>query len=371
MEKVKKIKNFLLSKVKSDLSDKAPILSKAQITNVVEYNLHVIDELLLDLEGVTYAEYAPSNKQHKILRSFISALAYQGFTQAKEITLAEKFNVSRPTLRSVIEFLEDLGIIHKLLNRRKAKRAPTVYILVLHPHYLNNLKYFKQNFIEDINVSEIYTSYFTKEFTELFTKTKSQTPCESKSEESKKIPNKVNEVNSSKDNILYRENNISDDQDISFKEYHNEKEKYAAAQGVPTEVINKLNPLHTDQIISVWKSVSRTLSKYGLDPLNYLEQVLESCELAISAYYHHKGKAYKNNQQPQFNFAGCICGKLKKLVYQLLQTKMKQVQLIDNPLMKESAKLILGLTDNDQRAVLNLFREFNPIDKGLDELGVY
>lgn len=194
VEKVKKIKNFLLSKVKSDLSDKAPILSKEQITNVVEYNLHVIDELLLDLEGVTYAEYAPSNKQHKILRSFISTLAYQGFTQAKEITLAEKFNVSRPTLRSVIEFLEDLGVIHKLLNRRKAKRAPSVYILALHPYYLNNLKYFKQNFIEDICVSEIYTSYFTKDFTELFTKAKSQTPCESKAETPKKSLTKLTKL---------------------------------------------------------------------------------------------------------------------------------------------------------------------------------
>lgn len=371
MEKVKKIKNFLLSKVKSDLSDKAPILSKDQITNVVEYNLHVIDQILLNIEGVTYAEHTPSNKQYKTLRSFISTLAHQGFTQAKEVTLAEKFNVSRPTLRSVIEFLEDLGVIHKLLNRRKARRAPTVYILALHPYYLANLNYFKQNFIEDISVSEVYTSYFTKELTQNFTKVESQTPCESKPEVSKKVPNKVNEVNSSKDNILYREDYISDDQDITFKEYHNEKEKYAAAQGVPTDVIEKLKPLDTNQIISVWKSIARTLSKYGLNPLNYLEQVLESCELAISAYYHHKGKAYKSNKQPQFNFAGCICGKLKKLVYQQLQTKMSKVKFIKNPLMKEQAKLILGLTDNDQRAVMSLFREFKPVDKGLDQLGVY
>lgn len=371
MEKVKKIKNFLLSKVKSDLSDKAPILSQDQITQVVNYNLSVIDDILLDIEGITYEEYVPSSKQHKFLRDFISFLASQGFSQVREEYLSTKYKISRPTLRVVIEFLLDLGIIHKLKNRRKAKIAPTVYVLVLHPNYLGNLKYLTENFSEDLTVSEVFTTYFTKDFTEVFTKGESQTPSESKAEPAKNIPNKVNEVKSLKDNIIYKQEDNSADQTIEFKEYYIEKEKYAAAQGVPTDIINKLNTLDTNQIIDVWKSISRTLAKYGLNSTQYLNEILESCELAISAYYHHKSQAYKSGKNPQFNFAGCICGKLKRVLYQQLKGKMDQVRVLSNPLLKENAKVMLGLTDTDERAVLTLFKEFKSVDKELDELGVY
>ncbi|MBT2281688.1 hypothetical protein J7E51_27930 [Priestia megaterium] len=371
MEKVKKIKNFLLSKVKSDLSDKAPILSQDQITQVVNYNLSVIDDILLDVEGITYEEYVPSSKQHKFLRDFISFLASQGFSQVREEYLSTKYKISRPTLRVVIEFLLDLGIIHKLKNRRKARIAPTVYVLVLHPNYLDNLKYLTENFSDDLTVSEVYTDYFTKDFTELFTKGESQTPCESKAEPTKNSPNKVNEVKSLKDNIIYKQEDTSADQTIEFKEYYIEKEKYAAAQGVPTDIINKLNTLDTNQIIDVWKSISRTLAKYGLNSTQYLNEILESCELAISAYYHYKSQAYRSGKNPQFNFAGCICGKLKRVLYQQLKGKMDKVRGLKNPILKANAKVMLGLTDTDERAVLTLFKEFKNVDKGLDELGVY
>ncbi|MED4587866.1 hypothetical protein [Priestia flexa] len=377
---MEKIKNFLLSKVKKELGNKSPILNKTDLTKVVEYNLNVIDDILLDIEGITFAEYTPSSKRYKALRKFISALAHQGFTQATEESLAKMCKVSRPLIREVIGFLEELNLIHKLKNRRRNLYAPTVYVLVLHPYYLHNLKYLKENYAGNLEVSEVYTTYFTKDLTSNFTKVESQTPCESKDEGFEKSPNRINKVNSKK-YILYRttQNKVKsafkehsqNHEDLHFDEYFFNKDKYTDLHGVPEEIATKLDRLDTLEIVTIWKSICRTMSKYQLKPGDHIEEILKSCEQAIAAYYYYKNKSYRAKKQPRFNFAGCICGKLKKILLDQLTKKVKDINKIMNLNVRNTAKIMLNLSDNHERAAFSLYQEYNPNKTELDEIGVY
>ncbi|KYG33472.1 hypothetical protein [Priestia endophytica] len=378
---MQKIKNFLLSRTKSELKSSIKHFKGKELTKLVDSTLKVIEEEIYETEGVSLSEHLNSSTQYRCVRKLISWFAQEGFSQMKQTTMASNLEVSRPTLQKAINLLVELQIVHRLHHRRQGRNAPCVYVLVHHPNYLKVVEHFKMKQAYELEISPLYTERFTKDFTLDFTEQESEISCESKVEEPEKSPNRVNEVNlKKKDLIVYKESPNSDvvqeinketeknDQDIEFKEYYEQTEIYAENAGVPTELVARLKVLGTSELLKVWQSIKNTFKKYNLNPTQYLEVISMSITDAIKVYKYYQGKVSVSGKELNFNFAGCICGKIKQRVYNVLMEQKREedrVLRVNNnatgmvaELTKFMTKNVIGLSDKEEMALGMLFREF-------------
>ncbi len=303
------LKEFTLTRSKKDLSPQLRSLSKVERTHLSKSIYTILDDLLLDLEGLTFTEHF-TKKEQSVVFTFISYLVHEGYSQVEQQLLADKAGVSVPLVIQVRDKLVDLGILQDAPVRRKGRQRANFYVLVLHPNYLKISQYIHERFDILLSIPTIFSQYFSQ----LFSQHKSENPCPVRENEAFFASNSFT---CPKEKEMYKDIYETVSQPIAMNKVEEEPKVYAAASGVPENLVAELaNGLSTSQILHVWKSISRTLHKYQAAYGSYEDIVLEAVRHSFALY-----KAADNNTKKRFNFAGCICGKLKEKIKNGLEEK--------------------------------------------------
>lgn len=159
------IKNFLLSKAKRELSPQLTHLSgkTGKVNRAVKKVIKEIDSLLLENEELSIETISiQTPRRYKALQTILSFLVHEGFSCAKQETIAKKAGVSKPLVNNAFSWLESLGLCQQIKTRVAGKKGPSVYILTIHNNYLDILSYFKQKWHITIEAFETVSKLFQK-----------------------------------------------------------------------------------------------------------------------------------------------------------------------------------------------------------------
>lgn len=303
------LKEFTLSRSKKDLSPQLSTLSKLERTHLSKSIYQILDDMLMDLEGLTFSEHF-TKKEQQVVFTFLSFLVHEGYSQVEQQLLAEKAGVSVPLIIQVRDKLVDLGIIQDVPVRRKGRQRANFYILVLHPNYLLITKYVQERFDVVLDIPSTFSQFFSQ----FFSQSKAEIPCVAKDE---KHFEESNSFSCSNKKEMYKDiyEPVADLNNLS--KVDQAPEVYASASGVPNKLVSELSiGLSTTQIVGVWKALTRTLHKYQAKYEMYEEIIIDAVRHSFTIY-----KAADPNVKARFNFAGCICGKTKEKIGAALEDK--------------------------------------------------
>lgn len=169
------LKNFLLSKAKKELSPRLNHLSNktGSVNRAIKKVIKEIDNIILDLEGITTKEYLVTPRKYQALETVLSFLVHEGYSQVKQDTLSKKSGISKPLINEIIAWLEDIGVCQQIKTRYGGKKAPSVYILTIHSNYMDIISYFRNKWALAIEI----TNTFSKALQEkVFSKRKTEEP---------------------------------------------------------------------------------------------------------------------------------------------------------------------------------------------------
>lgn len=163
------LRNFLLSRVKAELSPHIHHLSKTPgaINQSIKKVTTYIDSIVLECEGVTTKDYLTKRK-YEAFETILSYLVQEGFSQVKQDHISKKSGISKPVINYVLAWLQDLGVCQQIKVRRHGKIAPSIYILTIHNNYLKIIEYFKVKWAVAIDVCSTFTEFLSEK---LFKKT--------------------------------------------------------------------------------------------------------------------------------------------------------------------------------------------------------
>lgn len=212
------LKNFLLSRAKTELSPQLNHLSKTHgsVNRAIKKVIAEIDTIVQDYEGetTTTKEYLTS-RRYQALQSVLSFLVHEGYSQVRQDHISKKYGISKPLINDTFAWLEDLGVCQQIKTRKHGKKSPSIYILTLHNNYLKIVEYFKKKWSLLIEVTSTFTEQLTKKISE-----KEQSP--SHNEDTPKILTKgINHFN------LEEEPKNSSDRKVDSDEYLSEDQKRA------------------------------------------------------------------------------------------------------------------------------------------------
>ncbi|MGC4376196.1 hypothetical protein WD019_04545 [Fictibacillus sp. Mic-4] len=106
---------------------------------------------------------------------------------------------------------------------------------------------------------------------------------------------------------------------IDFKNYEQDAEIFAVVAGVPEEVISELSRgFGTTEIIELWVSIRRTLTKYKAKFEDYSDAIVEAIRSTINAYKR------KSSKGERFNFARYLCGTIKRIIAKNLKQNIEE-----------------------------------------------
>ncbi|AXY11575.1 Replicase RepFR55 (plasmid) [Bacillus thuringiensis LM1212] len=159
------LKNFLLSRAKSELSPQLKQLSKTPTGNInraVKKVIAEIDNIVLEHEGETAKEYLKTKRRYQALQTVLSFLVHEGYSQVRQDRISKKSGISKPLINDILSWLEDLGVCQQIKTRRNGKKSPSIYILTLHNNYLKIIEYFKTKWSLLIEVTSTFTEQLKK-----------------------------------------------------------------------------------------------------------------------------------------------------------------------------------------------------------------
>ncbi|MDR5021397.1 hypothetical protein FOL75_04840 [Bacillus thuringiensis] len=159
------LKNFLLSRAKTELSPQLKHLSKTPTGNVnraIKKVIAEIDNIVIENEGQTAKEYLKTKRRYQALQTVLSFLVHEGYSQFRQDYISQKSGISKPLINDVLAWLEDLGICQQIKTRTDGKKAPSIYILTLHNNYLKIIEYFKTKWALLIEVTSTFTEQLQK-----------------------------------------------------------------------------------------------------------------------------------------------------------------------------------------------------------------
>ncbi|PFZ02727.1 hypothetical protein COL60_26985 [Bacillus pseudomycoides] len=156
------IKNFLLSKAKSELSPRLNHLSKkpGSINKAIKKVIKEIDNIVLEHEGFTTKEFLDSNRRYQALETVLSFLVQEGYSQVRQDYISKKSGISKPLINEMIAWLEEIGVCQQIKTRRSGKKAPSIYILAIHSNYMDIISYFRNKWALAIEVTATFSKLF-------------------------------------------------------------------------------------------------------------------------------------------------------------------------------------------------------------------
>lgn len=242
------LQNFLLSRAKAELSPQLNHLSQTpgSINIAIKKVITEIDNIVLDLEGVTTKDYLKTKRRYQALETVLSFLVQEGYSQVRQEHISKKSGISKPLINFVLTWLNDLGVCQQIKTRKGGKKAPSIYILTLHNNYLKIIEYFKTKWSLLIEVTATFTEQLQKKILKKDT-------TSSSNEDSPKVPSKgINYFDlesASKEHLDFRryfyrqedfKNYLSEDQLRAYQyiiiqklENLSEKDAYAIANRIP------------------------------------------------------------------------------------------------------------------------------------------
>lgn len=303
------IKNFALGKIKKELSPHLDQLKGSVYTQLIKKLYLFMDELLMQQGSGTHQEYF-TDKQRKVISTIYSFLAHEGLSHVSAKIICKKASVSYPTFKIVVDKLEELGLIQIKHCKKFGQQSANLYLLTLHPNYLDILKYLEEHFSLPMDFDQNFHQIFDRFLNRL----NSENPYPIKENKENYESNELIEFNSfkEKDIDLHVTYETSSSTNL-FKEkvLDNEKVEYCEAAGVPTELSQILGAgLSVLEIVNVWGSIQRTLNKYKASFDEYCREIISAVRRSIIKYK----QIIRNKPGIQFDFAGCICGYIKKYV---------------------------------------------------------
>lgn len=254
-----------------------------------------------------------------------------GVCWLKNKTLANIVGKSIGTVKNAIRKFKNMGIIKRVRQNRKKSGGDGASLTIIFPKLTTAVDHREE-------------------------KKNDEKPCQTYNLE----PTEKSETIISKTPIYKIINYIhSKIKNNSFSNIENQPEKYATAKGVPIEIINELkHGLNTSEIIKIWTCIKRTLGKYQASYTLYKDHVINSIRQTITIY---KRKNLKN-----FNFAGCICGLMKKEIKAHLERKYEEFLKEDRKPILFSTSYLYKLTKNEQTTAFLLgIRPKNKAKEGL------
>ncbi|MBT2576865.1 hypothetical protein J7E43_05520 [Bacillus sp. ISL-8] len=153
------LKNFLLSKAKSELSPQLNHLSKTpgSINKAIKKVIKEIDSITLDLEGVSTKEFLETTRRYQALETVLSFLVQEGYSQVRQDYISKKSGISKPLINEIIAWLEEIGVCQQIKTRREGKKAPSVYILAIHSNYMKIIEYFRNKWALAIEITATFS----------------------------------------------------------------------------------------------------------------------------------------------------------------------------------------------------------------------
>ncbi|PGA56728.1 hypothetical protein [Bacillus pseudomycoides] len=175
------IKNFLLSKAKSELSPQLNHLSNkpGSINKAIKKVIKEIDSIVFDHEGATTKDYLETPRRYQALETVLSFLVHEGYSQVKQETFCKKSGISKPLINEIIAWLEEIGVCQQIKTRRGGKKAPSIYILAIHSNYMDIISYFRNKWALAIEVTATFSKLFQEK---IFKKEKIEESKEEKPE---------------------------------------------------------------------------------------------------------------------------------------------------------------------------------------------
>ena len=153
------LKNFLLSKAKSELSPQLHHLSKTPgaINKAIKKVIKEIDNIVWVLEGVTTKEFLETTRRYQALETVLSFLVQEGYSQVRQDYISKKSGISKPLINEIIAWLEEIGVCQQIKTRREGQKAPSVYILAIHSNYIQIIEYFRKKWALAIEVTDTFS----------------------------------------------------------------------------------------------------------------------------------------------------------------------------------------------------------------------
>ncbi|MGH0944998.1 hypothetical protein ACQVTS_28205 [Bacillus mycoides] len=214
------IKNFLLSKAKSELSPKLRHLTgkKGKVNRAIKKVMKEIDSLIFEEEGMTTELISiQTPRRYQALQTILSYLVHEGFSCAKQVTMAKKAGISKPLINETLSWLENLGLCQQIKTRNGGKKGPSVYILTIHNNYLDILSYFRQKWYVTIEPTETVSKLFQKKKDEEQNKKESEeTEIQEKQPKTKTKGLRYFDLNTSSEALEDLEEHASSDQKRAF-----------------------------------------------------------------------------------------------------------------------------------------------------------